>query len=328
METALKLWKKVGMWFVLLVLLIVFASISPVFRTINNFGNILKQISILGVAAVGISFVLISGSVDLSIGSIIALEIVVMAKMLQADVALPLVIIAGMLVAAVCSTINGLLANTLKIPAFTITLATMNIYQGAAWLISGGKVLGGFLTSNISVFATKYLFGFLPLMGLILILSSIVGIYILSKTYFGRHVYAIGGNREAARLAGINTNKTVVEIHVLAGFFYGVAGVLYLSRTMSATGSACANYAFQCITAACLGGVSTSGGEGKASGAILGVLVIGIFSNGMGVMGVNDFVQQVIQGGILLFALFVEFLQKKIVMSDKPHETNPLKASA
>ena len=101
METALKLWKKVGMWFVLLVLLIVFTSISPAFRTIGNFGNILKQISILGVAAVGISFVLISGSVDLSIGSIIALEIVVMAKLLQADVPLPLVIIVGMLVAAV-----------------------------------------------------------------------------------------------------------------------------------------------------------------------------------------------------------------------------------
>ena len=303
METALKLWKKVGMWFVLLVLIVIFTSISPAFRTIGNFGNILKQISILGVAAVGISFVLISGSVDLSIGSIIALEIVIMAKLLQADVPLAIVIIVGMLVAAVCSTINGLLANTLKIPAFTITLATMNIYQGTAWLISGGKVLGGFITSKISVFATKYLFGFMPLMGLILIISSIAGIYILSKTYFGRHVYAIGGNREAARLAGINTNKTVIQIHIIAGFFYGMAGVLYLSRTMSATGSACANYAFQCITAACLGGVSTSGGEGKASGAILGVLVIGIFSNGMGVMGVNDFVQQVIQGAILLLSL-------------------------
>ena len=320
METALKLWKKVGMWFVLLVLVIIFTSISPAFRTVGNFGNILKQISILGVAAVGISFVLISGSVDLSIGSIIALEIVIMAKMLQAKMPLALVIIVGMLVAAICSTINGLLANTLKIPAFTITLATM------AWLISGGKVLGGFITSRISVFATKYLFGFMPLMGVVLILSSIVGIYILSKTYFGRHVYAIGGNREAARLAGINTNRTVVYIHIIAGFFYGIAGVLYLSRTMSATGSACANYAFQCITAACLGGVSTNGGEGKASGAILGVLVIGIFSNGMGVMGVNDFVQQVIQGGILLFALFVEFLQKRVVMSDKPQEVNALKA--
>lgn len=328
METALRLWKKVGMWFVLLVLLIIFTSISPAFRTIGNFGNILKQISILGVAAVGISFVLISGSVDLSIGSIIALQIVIMAKMLQAKMPLASVIIVGMLVAAVCSTINGLLANTLKIPAFTITLATMNIYQGTAWLISGGKVLGGFFTSNISVFATKYLFGFMPLMGLILIISSIVGIYLLSKTYFGRYVYAIGGNREAARLAGINTNKTVVLIHIIAGFFYGIAGVLYLSRTMSATGSACANYAFQCITAACLGGVSTSGGEGKASGAILGVLVIGIFSNGMGVMGINDFVQQVIQGAILLFALFVEFLQKKTIMSDKPNEMDSIHASA
>ena len=205
------------------------------------------------------------------------------------------------------------MANTLKIPAFTITLATMNIYQGVAWLISGGKVLGGFLTSKISIFATKYLFKFFPLMGVILIVSAIIGIYLLSKTYFGRYVYAIGGNAEAARLAGINTKKTTIEIHIIAGIFYGIAGILYLSRTMSATGSACANYAFQCITAACLGGVSTSGGEGKASGAILGVLVIGIFSNGMGVLGVNDFVQQVIQGGILLFALFVEYLQGKVV---------------
>lgn len=313
MKTVLNLWKKVGMWFVLIVLLLIFTIISPAFRTANNFGNILKQISILGVAAVGISFVLISGSVDLSIGAIIALEIVVMAKMLQAKIPLGFVIVAGLLIAAVCSTINGLLANTLKIPAFTITLATMNIYQGVAWLISGGKVLGGFLTSKISIFATKYLFKFFPLMGVILIVSAIIGIYLLSKTYFGRYVYAIGGNAEAARLAGINTKKTTIEIHIIAGIFYGIAGILYLSRTMSATGSACANYAFQCITAACLGGVSTSGGEGKASGAILGVLVIGIFSNGMGVLGVNDFVQQVIQGGILLFALFVECLQGKVV---------------
>lgn len=318
MITALKLWKKVGMWFILILLVVVFATISPVFRTVSNFGNILKQISILGVAAVGISFVLISGSVDLSIGSIIALEIVIMAKLLQAKVPLGFVILAGLSIAVVCSTINGLLANTLKIPAFTITLATMNIYQGTAWLISEGKVLGGFLTSNISVFATKYLFGFLPLMGLILIVSSVIGVYILSKTYFGRYVYAIGGNSEAARLAGIDTKKTVVLIHIIAGIFYGVAGILYLSRTMSATGSAAANYAFQCITAACLGGVSTSGGEGKATGAILGVLVIGIFANGMGVMGVNDFVQQVIQGGVLLFALFVEYLQKRVAATGGP----------
>ena len=127
MKTVLNLWKKVGMWFVLIVLLLIFTIISPAFRTANNFGNILKQISILGVAAVGISFVLISGSVDLSIGAIIALEIVVMAKMLQAKIPLGFVIVAGLLIAAVCSTINGLLANTLKIPAFTITLATMNI---------------------------------------------------------------------------------------------------------------------------------------------------------------------------------------------------------
>lgn len=315
MKAALNLWKKVGMWFILIVLVAVFTAISPAFRTLTNFGNILKQISILGVAAVGISFVLISGSVDLSIGSIIALEIVIMAKMLQADMALWLVILVGLVIAILCSTINGILANVLKIPAFTITLATMNIYQGTAWLISEGKVLGGFITSNISVFATKSLFGVLPLMGVVLIICAIIGIFLLSKTYFGRYVYAIGGNAEAARLAGIDTRKTVAYIHVIAGIFYGIAGVLYLSRTMSATGSACANYAFQCITAACLGGVSTSGGEGKASGAILGVLVIGIFSNGMGVMGVNDFVQQAIQGGILLFALFVEFLQKKVVFN-------------
>ena len=222
MKTVLNLWKKVGMWFVLIVLLLIFTIISPAFRTANHFGNILKQISILGVAAVGISFVLISGSVDLSIGAIIALEIVVMAKMLQAKIPLGFVIVAGLLIAAVCSTINGLLANTLKIPAFTITLATMNIYQGVAWLISGGKVLGGFLTSKISIFATKYLFKFFPLMGVILIVSAIIGIYLLSKTYFGRYVYAIGGNAEAARLAGINTKKTTIEIHIIAGIFYGI----------------------------------------------------------------------------------------------------------
>lgn len=311
MKVLLNLYKKVGMWIILIILLAIFTSISPAFRTINNFGNILKQISILGVAAVGISFVLISGSVDLSIGAIIALEIIIMAKMLQNGIHFGLAILVGIIVAVICSTINGILANTLKIPAFAITLATMNVYQGSAWIISGGKVLGGFVTSKISVFATYYVFDILPLMGVVLVICAVIGIYALSKTYFGRYVYAIGGNAEAARLAGIDTKKTVIMIHIIAGIFYGIAGVLYLSRTMSATGSACSNYAFQCITAACLGGVSTSGGEGKASGAILGVLVIGIFSNGMGVLGVNDFVQQAIQGCILLFALFVEFMQKK-----------------
>lgn len=313
MKKILNLWKKIGMWFILIVLIIVFSIITPKFLTTNNLGNIFKQISILGVAAVGISFVLISGSVDLSIGSIIALEIVIMGTMLRAGSAFGLSVLVGLCISVICSTINGLLANTLKIPAFTITLATMNIYQGSAWLISGGMNISGFFTSPISIFATKYIFGFIPLMGVVLIVSAIIGVYILSKTYFGRYVYAIGGNAEAARLAGIDTKKTVVLIHVIAGLFYGIAGILYLSRTMSATGSACGNYAFQCITAACLGGVSTSGGEGKASGAILGVLVIGVFSNGMGVMGVNDYVQQVIQGGILLFALFVEYLQNKVI---------------
>lgn len=186
----------------------------------------------------------------------------------------------------------------------------MNIYQGAAFVIAEGKVVKGF-ARDINVLANTYIFGCIPIMGIVFIVMVIIGLYILSKTYFGKYIYAMGGNKEAARLAGVNVEKYTILTHTASGIFYGVAGVLLLSRTMSAQGGAAGTYSFSCITAACLGGISLDGGEGYVAGAVLGILVMGVLENGMGLLGINNFIQQMIQGGILLFALTIDYFQKR-----------------
>lgn len=308
MKTLLKIWERFGMIVLLVIMLLVFSLATDKFMTVNNIMNILRQASILGVVAIGVTFVMISGSTDLSVGSVVAFCGVVCARLLMLGWGIVPVAVIGVAIGIICSTINGLISVWLKTTPFIITLASMNVWYGLAFILAQGRTLYE-IPAQFSVISQSYVFGVIPVLVVYFVVLSVIGFFVLSKTYFGRYVYAIGGNKEAAHLAGINTKKMVIITHLICGVFVGIAGVLLLSRTMTAQGATANSYAFDCLTAACLGGISIGGGKGKVSGAVLGILVINVMFNGMTLLGVNDYYQQVVKGLLLIFAISIDALQ-------------------
>ncbi len=307
MRKLLNIWERYGMIVLIALLMIFFSLRTDKFLTGPNLWNILRQASILGTVAIGVTFVMISGSTDLSVGSVVAFVGVVCARMMMAGYDIVFVSIVGLIIGIIASTINGVLSVVLKTTPFIITLAAMNVWSGFAFILAEGRALYE-IPASFSKLAQSQVFG-IPILGIYFVILSAVGLFILRKTYFGRYVYAIGGNKEAAHLAGVNTNKMVILTHVICGVFVGIAGVLLLSRTMTAQGSTAGSYAFDTLTAACLGGISISGGKGKVSGAVLGVLAINIMFNGMTLLSVNDYYQQIIKGLLLIFAISIDALQ-------------------
>ncbi len=310
MDKILKVWQKIGMLAVLILLVVFFTVASDKFATSANVTNILRQLSVLGTAGVGVSFVMISGSTDLSVGSIIALCTVIIYKLVMAGVPIPVVCLIALLLAACCSVINGVLASALQTNPFALTLAMGNVWNGTALVLSGGLILFG-LPKEFTRIAQTQVFGVIPSLIIIFAVLGLVGIFVLARSYFGRHVYALGGNAEAARLAGINTKKMTILTHAVAGLFYGAAAILYCSRTSTGDGNAASNYAYDLITAANLGGISIGGGTGHAYGAILGIFVLQVLYNGLTLLGVSDFYQRIIKGLLLVGSLTIAMLQKK-----------------
>ena len=218
-------------------------------------------------------------------------------------------VIAGAAIGAVTGAVNAVLASMLRTSTFVITMATMYIWTGVCYLINGAQTLYGFPDAfkNISQYM---ILGKVPSIILIFVICAVISDFILSKTYFGRHIYAIGGNREAAYLAGIDVKKNTLLVHLLAGALTGFASIILMSRTMTALASTGSSYAFDCITACVLGGVMLIGGSGKMYQAMLGVLVINVLFNGLTLMGLSDYWQQVVKGLILILAIGLEVLQR------------------
>ncbi|MBQ4426085.1 MAG: ABC transporter permease [Lachnospiraceae bacterium] len=310
MDKVLKAWQKIGMFVVLLILVVFFSLTSDKFMTTSNILNILRQVSVVGTAGVGVSFVMISGSTDLSVGSIVALCTVIIYKLVMAGVPVPIVCLIAILIAASCSVINGILANTLQTHPFALTLAMSNVWTGVAMLACGGVVLFG-LSEKFTIIAKYQIFGAIPSLIPIFSFLAMIGIFVLSRSYFGRRVYALGGNPEAARLAGIDTKKMTILTHALAGAFYGAAAILYCARTATGDGMSGTSYAYDLITAANLGGITIGGGSGHAYGAILGLIVLQVLTNGLTLLGVSEFYQRIAKGLILIGALTIAMAQRK-----------------
>lgn len=304
------IWKKYGMWALLIILTAVFCIVSPdKFMTKTVFENILKQASVIGICAVGATFIMITGNTDISVGPRVALTAIICGKLLMAGVSIPLVVLCGILVGMITGAINAILAEALHTYVFVITVATMNIWNGANYVITKGVTVSG-LPAGFKNISQYEVFGVIPSIVIIFLVMAAIGHFILSRTYFGRYVYALGGNREAAHLAGVDVVKCNILTHAIAGIFIGVGGVVILSRTMTAATTLGATYSFDCITAACLGGVMLGGGRGRAIDAVLGVLVINVLLNGLTILGVGTYWQQIIKGGILVFAIALEVLQR------------------
>ncbi len=302
--------KKSAIWFVLLMLVVIFTSANPRFLSMNNLFTVARQVSMYGIASIGMTFVILIAGIDLSTGSIITIVNVVCAY-LMVNMGLGMVeaVSLSIVMATVIGLLNGMLISTIGIPAIIATFATQTIFAGIAYLISGGTPIYGF-DPRFKIIGQGYL-GPVPVPVIIMAVCFAAGAFILNKTYFGRYFYAVGGNEEASELSGIRVGRVKYLIYALSGLFAGLAGIVMLSRTNSAQPTAGLGYEFDVITCVVLGGVSIVGGFGKISGVIAGVLIIGVLTNGMVLLNVSNYTQMVVKGLVLILAVGFDTLQKK-----------------
>ena len=302
--------KDKAIWVVFVILFLGFAIANQRFLSSNNLILILRQVSMLGIASVGMTFVILIAGIDLSIGSIITIVNVVCAYiMVKLGLSMWIAIPLSLLLATLIGFINGFMVASVGIPALIATFAMQTVVAGAALKISGGLPIFGF-DERFRVFGQGYI-GPIPVPIIIMIICFAAGSFILNKTYFGRYFYAVGGNEEASELSGIRVTNVKYMVYALSGFFAGLAGIVMLSRTNSAQSTIGQGFEFDVITCVVLGGVSVMGGLGKISNVIAGVLIIGVLSNGMVLMNVSAFDQMIIKGIILATAVGFDCLQKR-----------------
>lgn len=278
---------------------------SPAFLRPANLVNILRQVSIIGIVAMGMTMVIIMGGIDLSVGSSLALVGVVSAIVARdSGSALAGPLAAGIAVGAAVGLFNGLLVAKGRIVAFIVTLGTQTIARGLAFILAKGMPVAG-LEEGFFVLGGGDLFGLpLPVVVLFVVFGAVA--LVLARTRHGRRVYAIGGNETAAVAAGIDVDKTKILTYVLLGALVGLAGVVLASRIKSGQPAVAAGYDLDAIAACIIGGVSFSGGIGGAGGTLLGVLIIGVINNGLDLLNVQTFYQQIVKGAIIIGAVLMD----------------------
>lgn len=299
-----------AIWFVFLLLFIGFSLASPRFLSSSNLFTIARQVSMYGVASIGMTFVILIGGIDLSTGSIITFVNIVCAYlMVHLGFGMVAAVIVSLILSTLIGILNGFMVSTIGIPAIIATFATQIVFEGASYLLSGGTPIYGF-DERFKIIGQGYV-GPIPIPVIIMILCFAIGSFILNKTYFGRYFYAVGGNEEASKLSGIRVGRIKYLIYALSGLFGGLAGIIMLSRTNSAQATAGKGYEFDVITCVVLGGVSVSGGYGKMSNVIAGVLIIGVLTNGMVLLNVSTYMQMVVKGIVLALAVGFDSIQSK-----------------
>lgn len=302
--------RKFAILFVLAGLMALFSVLSPHFLTVDNLTNIFVQQSYVIIAAVGLSFVMISGGMDLSVGYQMSLVgVATSALMKWYGFPMPAALAAGALLGVALGLFNGYAAIRLKVHTLIVTLGTMTIFQGLSYIVSRQSVILN-LPAEFKFLGQGYLFGFLPFS--VILMAATVGIasFILNATYFGRYIYAIGGNEEATRLAGVDVRMVKLAVFGFCGFFVSIAAMVLFARSGSAASSTGPGTEFTCMTAAVLGGISFKGGEGKMWGLVTGVFILGVLSNGMQLVGMGTYAQYIVKGFVLLAAVGFDMYQK------------------
>lgn len=303
-----------GILAVLVLLVVFFMVISPDgFAQPANLINVVRQASINGIIAVGMMFVIISGGIDLSSGSTVALAGVVAALVVKSS-GMPLigVVLISLVSGAVVGVVNGLGVAYLGLPAFIITLATMTGVRGLALIISGGSPVFG-LPAEFENIASSAIAVVVPILVVYFVVVMLGSGFVLNRTIFGRRVYAIGGNPEAATVSGIRTKRYLLGVYTLAGTLAGFAGLLVASRTMQGSPTAGQGYELDAIAAVVIGGISMSGGAGKWYGTMIGALLIAVMSSGLDILGVNSNYQAIIKGAIIAIAVYFDLRSKKLI---------------
>jgi len=304
--------KDKAIWIVFILLFIFFSLAHPRFFDYSNLLIVLRQVSMYGIAAIGMTFVILTAGIDLSVGSTMSIVGVTCAfMMVHMGMSMWTAILLSLILATFIGLVNGAMVAAIGMPAIIATFAMQIVVQGAALIISGGRPISGF-GDEFRVIGQGMFFGTpIPVPVIIMLVCFAIGSFILNKTYFGRYFYAIGGNEEASMLSGIRIKRVKCMVYALSGFFAGLAGIVLLSRTNSAQPTAGAGWEFDVITCVVLGGVSINGGFGKFSNVIAGVFIIGILANGMVLLGISAFTQMIIRGFVLAAAVGFDCLQKR-----------------
>lgn len=299
-----------GILVVLVIMIGIFALASSNFFKFSTMFTILKQVSITGIISVGMTFVMLTGGIDLSVGSIAGVSSVTAAMLMLNKVPIFLTCILVLIIAVFYGAINGFCVTRLEMPPLIATLGLQTALRGLAYIVTGGlpvfgfnKAFGNFATGTVAA---------IPYPVILVILIFIIAIFALEKMTIGRYLYGVGGNEEASRLSGINVTRIKLFAYAISGLLAGIAGLVLLSRTNSGQPSAGTNYEMDAITAVVLGGVSLSGGEGKLSMVIIGVLLMGILGTGMIMLNINDYVQQLVKGLVLIAAVAFSSYSKRV----------------
>lgn len=304
-ETASKYKSLIGL--VLLCAIITF--VTPSFLSLSNITNVFTQVSVNAIIAVGMTFVILTGGIDLSVGSTLAISGALSASIIKSTGSVTLAIIVAALVGIAIGLVNGLLISKGKLQAFIATLATMTIFRGATLVFTNGTPISKLPEKFVNIGNGKI--GFMPIPVIITVIVSIIAIYVLSQTRFGRYLYALGGNEDSARLSGINTDKIKTLVYVVSGFVSSIAGVIITSRIASASPNAGTSFELDAIAAVVIGGTSLAGGEGKITGTLIGALIIGVLNNGLNLMNVSPFYQSIVKGLVILIAVLLDKKSRK-----------------
>ena len=297
--------KELVMLGVLILMFIVLSILSPAFATKGNIINIFKQTAINGILATGMACAILVGGFDLSVGSTVGLAGVIAALLAQGQYPIIVPIAAAILTGLLAGLLNGVAIAYLKIPAFVVTLGTQSIIRGLAYLASGGRPVFG-VTKAYEYIAGGKLFDTIPLLVIYYLAIALLIGFVLTKTVYGRRIYAVGGNDQAASVSGINVKFIKASAYVLCGLIAGVAGMLLTSRTVSGSPITGEGYELDAIAACVIGGFSMDGGSGKWYGMIIGALVLSVISNGLDILNVNSYYQLIIKGVIVILAVFVD----------------------
>lgn len=302
----------------LFIIMVVFTILSPNFLTLNNLLTVTLQMSIYSLLALGISYVLLIGAAELSAGAVVGLTsmtfVIMMSKGVDFIVAMLISLVIGMLMGFM----NGFMVTKMKLIPFIATLGTQYIGRGFCQIMSDGQSMSlrSAVTDDRLFDAFKFIgngkvFGFLPMATVIVLFFFIIHYIILNKTTFGRNVYAVGSNREAARLSGINSDRVRIAAYLISAFMATMAGFLYMMRTTIAQPSGGQGYEFEGIAACAIGGISMYGGEGNVVGAIIGATTLAVMRNGMNLLGINSFWQSVVTGFAIIGAVYLDVLRKE-----------------
>ncbi len=297
---------------VALIILIVFVSVlNPAFLQVNNLLNLMRQLIINGFIALGMTFVILTGGIDLSVGSTLALTSAIFAGLLQGGMPTILAILIALGLGLILGLVNGILITKGKLAPFIVTLATMTIFRGLTLVYMDGRPIAGPKDDFAFQFLGKGQFFGIPFQAILFIIAYLILWILLTKTSYGRKIYAVGGNEKASFISGIKIDKVKILVYVISALMAVLSGLVLTSRLNSAQPTAGSAYEMDAIAAVVLGGVSMTGGSGSLTGTLIGILILGVLNNGLNLLGVSSFYQQIVKGVVILIAVLIDRKRNK-----------------